>query len=137
MLYKETLMRYLRWKRNYLSGFPALDQPKQALYDNLQTLQTEMEQKEHCQDMADLMQELNGQARLLFEARAGNCRQATDLVHNHSTAITQTLDSHLPLAALDTPACRECSICAHADARLRSWLERSNSPDSDEQVAAA
>jgi hypothetical protein len=130
-------MRHLRWKRNYMSGFPALDRPKQALYDNLQVLHTEMEQTEHCQDMLDLMNELNGQARCLFEARAGTRRQAEGLVHNHKRVITQTLDSHLPLAALDTPACRDCSICAHTDERMREWLEQSNSPDADDEEAAA
>ena len=131
------LMRHLRWKRNYLSGFPVLDSPKQALYQDLQAIQTEMEQKEHCQDMADLMDELNGQARRLFETRAGSCSQAEGLVLNHTAAIARTLDSHLPLTALDTPACRDCAICAHTEAILRDWLAQSSSSDETEQEGAA
>ncbi|MGD8590511.1 MAG: hypothetical protein PVG22_16935 [Chromatiales bacterium] len=130
-------MRHLRWKRNYLSGFPVLDHPKQALYEDLQSLHTEMEQKEHCQDMTELMEELNGQARQLFEARAGSCRQAEGALYIHSAAISRTLDSHLPLSALDTPACRVCGICDHAEEIMQEWLEQSNRPATDEQEAAA
>lgn len=130
-------MRHLRWKRNYLSGFPILDYPKQALYEDLQTLHAEMEHKEHCQDMADLMQELNGQARQLFEAKAGSCRQAEGLIHDHTTAIARTLDGCLPLSALDTPACRDCAICANTEELLRDWLVQSNSPAEDEKEDAA
>lgn len=137
MQYKENLMRYLRWKRNYLSGFPILDHPKQTLYEDLQTLQAEMEQKEHCQDMTDLMLELNGQARDLFEAKPGSCRQAEGLILEHSAAIARILDGHLPLTALDTPACRDCAICAHTEERLREWLVQSNSPAADEKEDAA
>ena len=130
-------MRYLRWKRNYLSGFPALDHPKQALYETLQTLQTEMEQKEHCRDMTDLMVELNGQARSLFETKAGSCRQAEGLIVEHSSTIQQTLERHLPLTALETPACRDCAICAHTGVALRDWLQQSKAPAADEKEAAA
>jgi hypothetical protein len=130
-------MRHLRWKRNFLSGFAVLDHPKQALFEDLQTLQTEMQHKEHCQDMADLMDELSAEARRLFEAKAGSCRQAEGLMHNHALAITRSLDNHLPLAALDTPACRDCAICDHTGEMLREWVEQSNTPDTDEGEAAA
>ena len=130
-------MRYLRWKRNYLSGFPTLDHPKQALYTALQTLQSEMEQKEHCRDMTDLMHELNGQAQGLLEAKAGSCRQAEGLIAEHCLSIGQTLERYLPLAALDTPACRDCSICAHTDELIHDWIKQANTPNDDEQEAAA
>ncbi len=130
-------MRHLRWKRNYFSGFSSLDRPKQALYEDLQELQSEMEHKEHCQDMEDLMVELNGQARRLFEAKAGSCKQAEGLVHKHTGAIEQTLHRHLPLAALDTPACRACAVCDHTDALMHDWLAQSLSPEEDDKDNAA
>lgn len=130
-------MRHLRWKRNYFSGITSLDHPKQALYEDLQELQVEMEHKEHCQDMEDLMDALKGRARILFEAKAGNREQAEGVVHEHTAAIAQTLNQHLPLAALDTPACRDCAICDHTDELVQSWLEESTSPDIEETDFAA
>jgi hypothetical protein len=128
-------MRYLRWKRNYLSGFPVLDHAKKTLYEELQSIQAEMEQQEHCRDMTDLMGELNGLARDLFEADAGNRRQAEGLIHEHRAAIARTLESHLPLAALDTPACRDCAICAHTEAHMRGWLEQPAAEDEKDAAA--
>jgi len=130
-------MRHLRWKRNYFSGFTSLDHPKQALYEDLQALQTEMEHKEHCQDMQDLMAELHGQARSLFEEKAGNREQAEAVMYEHTAEIAQTLDQHLPLAALDTPACRDCAICEHTGELLGEWLEQSASPPDEEEKDVA
>jgi predicted Zn-ribbon and HTH transcriptional regulator len=96
-----------------------------------------MEHKEHCQDMVELMEQLNGQARRLFQTKAGSCRQAEGQIHHHTTAISEILDRHLPLAALDTPACRDCAICDHTEEILREWLEQSNTPAADEKEAAA
>ncbi len=131
------MMRHLRWKRNYFSGISSLDYPKQALYEDLQKLQTEMEHKEHCQDMEDLMNDLKGQARSLFEEKAGNLEQAERVVHEHTTIIAQTLNQHLPLAALETPACRDCAICEHTDELLRTWLMQSTSFEIEEADFAA
>jgi DNA-binding transcriptional regulator YbjK len=130
-------MRYLRWKRNYFSGFIALDRPKQSLYEELQELQQEMEHKEHCQDMDDLMQELKQEARNLFEAKAASCSQAEALMTEHSAMIEHTLTRHLPLTALDTPACRDCDVCAHTDLRMHEWLMQARSPQMDEKEDAA
>lgn len=128
-------MRHLRWKKNYLSGFTSLDRPKKALYEDLQLLQTEMEHKEHCQDMEEMMADLKAQARNLFEAQAGSREQAAEVMQVHLAAIAQTLDQHLPLTALDTPACRECAICEHTGELVGKWLVQSASPE-NEYVAA-
>jgi hypothetical protein len=130
-------MRHLRWKQKFLSGFVSLDHSKHLLYEDLQALQAEMEHNEHCQDMEDLMDELNKEARSLFEAKAGSCRQAAGLMHKHTGVIEQILDQHLPLAALDTPACRACAVCAHTDVLMHKWLEQSLSLDADEKDHAA
>ncbi len=131
-------MRHLRWKRNYLSGIGSLDRSKQALYEDLRVLQTEMEHKEHCQDMEDLMIDLSGQARNLFEAKAASRKQAELVVYEHTAAIAQTLDQCLPLAALDTPACRNCAICEHTGELVGNWLVQSASfvVEEEEDVAA-
>ncbi len=130
-------MRHLRWKRNFLSGVASLDRQKEALYEDLRELQTEMEHREHCQDMEDLMDDLNQQARDLFEAKAGSHKQAESVAHAHSKAIAQTLDQHLPLQALDTPACHDCAICKHTGELVGNWLEQSASPDADQENADA
>lgn len=124
-------MRHLRWKQKFISGFSRLDHTKQQLYQELQTLQTEMTQKEHCQDMRVLMDELNQQALNLFQLKAPN------LLQNQVAEIGQTLDRHLPLAALDTPACRACALCDHTDVSLHGWLEATKTSDEDEQECAA
>lgn len=130
-------MRHLRWKRNYLCGIPSLDRPKQALYEGLQELQTEMDHREHCQDMEDLMDDLRGEARNLFEEKAGNRKQAGGIVYEHMEAVAQTLSQHFPLAALDTPACRNCAICDHTDEWVRDWLALCSSTNIEETVFAA
>ncbi len=130
-------MRHLRWKRKYLSGFSALDRPKQTLYEDLQNLQREMEHKEHCQDMEDLMGELNVQAKSLLEVKVGSPQEIDTAVSGHTASINQTLDQQLPLAALDTPACHDCGICEHADQRIHEWIEQSTVSQEDNQDFAA
>ena len=130
-------MRHLRWKRKYFSGLASLDRPKQRLYQDLQVLQTEMEHNEHCQDMEDLMTDLNHQARRLFEAKAGTGKQVENILNEHTGAVQQTLEQHLPLAALDTPACRDCAVCAHTDVMLHGWLDQARpAHDQSEDDAA-
>ncbi len=131
-------MRHLRWKRNFVSGHSCLDRPKQTLYEDLHKLQTEMEHREHCQDMEDLMGDLNAQARKLFELKAGSCEQAVRVINEQATAIAQTLAQQLPLQALDTPACHDCSICDHTGELIGEWLEQneSESAEKNKDVAA-
>lgn len=124
-------MRNLRWKQKFISGFNCLDQSKRQLYQELQNLQTEMAQKEHCQDMRDLMGKLNGQASNLFETNLPN------QLKTHVTGVSQTLDQHLPLAALHTPACRACTICDRTDELLNGWLEQTRSRSENHQDCAA
>ena len=130
-------MRHLRWKRNYFNGIPSLDYPKQALYEDLQRLLGEMEHQEHCQDMEDLMETLNEQARGLFEERAGNLEQAEVVVKEYTETLSQTLEQYLPLAALETPACRNCAICDHTDELLRTWVVQSTADEDNKADVAA
>lgn len=132
-----SLMRHLRWKRNYISGYTSLDRPKKALYEDLQVLQAELEHKEHCQDMEDLMDDIKAQARNLFEAKAESREQAEGVLYGHRAAIAQTLEQRLPLTALDTPACRDCAICEHTGELVAKWLEQSASPDEEKKDVAA
>ena len=130
-------MRHLRWKRKYFSGFSTLDRPKEALYEDLQALRSEMEHKEHCQDMQDLMTDLNAQAQDLLQAQAGSYEQAEAVLREHTSEIAQTLDQQLPLAALNSPACRDCAICEHTGDRVEEWLEQSASPPGREEKDVA
>lgn len=124
-------MRHLRWKQKFISGFSCLDHSKQQLFQQLHSLQAEMAQKEHCQDMRELMDDLNAQAQGLLQLKVPNQLQA------HAAEISRTLDQYLPLAALDTPACRACAVCDHTDALMNTWLEQTQSTDDDDGECAA
>ena len=124
-------MRHLRWKQKFISGFSCLDQSKRHLYQQLQTLQSEMGRTEHCQDMLELMDQLNEQAHSLLETKVPN------QLPTHVAEIGRSLDQYLPLAALDTPACRACSVCDRTEVLLHDWLEAAEHPDNDSPECAA
>ena len=131
-------MRHLRWKRKYLSGFSFFDLAKQVFYQELRQLDTKMEHREHCQDMEDLMDDLKQQAHNLFETKATNDIQARIMLSEQSANIAQTLEQHLPLTALDTPACRDCALCEESKESVQDWLlHTASSPEEKDKDVAA
>ena len=112
-------MRRVRWKSKYATGDRRLDEHHKALVGVLLEIDAELRAKEHCQDMEDLYGELTDMAgeRLLD----GISFQQS---HGSDKAIRGLITDSLPLAALDTPACRDCSICDLTGERIREWLEK-------------
>ena len=110
-------MRRLRWKSKYATGNRRVDEHHKALVDMLLGIDAELRAKEHCQDMEDLYGELTQMAvdRL---AHGGS----SDANSSSDGAFQAVLSTSLPLAALDTPACRDCSICNLTEERLGEWL---------------
>ena len=112
-------MRRLRWKSKFATGNRRLDDHNKALVGVLLEIDAALRAKEHCQDMEDLyatLTDVSGE-RLAQGASFARCR-ASD------TAIRELLNDNLPLAALNTPACRDCDICELTGERLSEWLDR-------------
>jgi len=135
-LFGAETMRHLRWKRGYLTGFLGLDRAKQGLHETLQGLNQDLDRVEHCQDIVDLLTELNGQARGLFEIAAGNEAEAGAVLRDHRREIAETLEARLPLPALGTPACRDCDLCERAERLLVDRLGDAAPSRSERQAAA-
>ena len=110
-------MRRLRWKSKYATGNRRVDAHHKALVDVLLGIDAELRAKEHCQDMEDLYGELTQMAvdRLAHGGSSG-------AISSSDGAFRAVLNTSLPLAALDTPACRDCSICDLTEERLGEWL---------------
>nr|MBS0019454.1 hypothetical protein [Gammaproteobacteria bacterium] len=113
-------MRRLRWKRNYLTGIAWIDKGNEALVRVLAELASELQAKEHCQDMEDLYGMLvdRVQGRLVRTGSVGEQR-------SFDQELKSLLETQLPLPARDTAACRDCGICESTQERLMQWLEQS------------
>ena len=114
-------MRQLRWKRSYLTGIAWVDEGNEALVRILTDLASKLREKEHCQDMEDLYGLLveRVQERLGRKAASGTER-------SFDSEIQDLLETHLPLPARGTAACRECGICDLTQERLMQWLDQSD-----------
>ena len=110
-------MRQLRWKRNYLTGIAWVDEGNEALVRILTDIASKLREKEHCQDMEDLYGALveRVQERLVEKAPPGAER-------SFDNALQDLLESHLPLPARGTAACRDCGICDSTQEWLKQWL---------------
>ncbi len=112
-------MRRLRWKRNYLTGIAWVDEGNEALVRVLTDIASDLRAKEHCQDMEDLFEMLvdRAQERLVQKGSTGEERRFGNELEN-------LLATHLPLAARDTAACRDCGICDSTQEWLVQWLDQ-------------
>ena len=110
-------MRRVRWKKGYATGNRHLDERNKALVGIIQEIDGALRAKEHCQDMEDLQATLTDMTgeRLAQGESAGYGRGSDE-------AIRALLHDSLPLAALDTPACRHCEVCDLTEERLDGWL---------------
>ncbi len=111
-------MRRVRWKSKYDTGDRRLDEHHKALVAALLHVDSLLRSKEHCQDMEDLYRELTDMAgERLRDRRSFRQGRGSD------KAFQGLLTDGLPLAALDTPACRDCGICDLTGERIRAWLD--------------
>ena len=111
-------MRAIRWNKRYLTGDPVLDGHNRALVALVADLYAELNSVEHCQDMNELAERL---AELAKE-RLSALPRDSGVVGTSETAIRSLLKKNFPLAALSTPACRECGLCDHLSERVARWL---------------
>jgi len=124
-------VRRVRWKSKYLTGDRRADERNKRLVAILGELDEALRGKEHCQDMEELyaaLAEVTG--KRLSSAVAPSGAGSDD-------AVRDLIRSSLPLAALHTPACRDCDICDLTDERVTAWLEQAGVSRQPEQVEAA
>jgi hypothetical protein len=115
-------MRSIRWKKRYLTGNSKLDERNRALIALLTDLRDELGRVEHCQEMNELATRLVE----LAQQRLSNLSQDPEVVAESEAAIRNLLKNEFPLAALSTPACRECGLCDLMADKVGNWLsERS------------
>lgn len=120
-------MRAIRWKKRYITGDEILDERNRALVALVAGLREELSSVEHCQDMNELADRLSDLAGERLSALANDSSR----VHESETAIRSLLKNDFPLAALSTPACRECGLCDLLSERVERWLSDGDGPNRD------
>jgi len=120
-------VRRVRWKSKYLTGDRRADERNKRLVAILHELDEELRSKEHCQDM----EELYGALAEVTGKRLSGAEGAPSGVGSDD-AVRDLIRASLPLAALQTPACRDCDICDLTDEKVTAWLQQgkiSRQPD--------
>ncbi len=108
-------MKPLRWKKQYASADPAQDAENRALTQCLNTLLEASRQRDHCQEVEDLMGRMTDQTDRLL--RAGYPRTAIE------QALRPLLHNDLPLPTYASAACHDCGVCDMARGKLAAHLE--------------
>jgi hypothetical protein len=120
-------MRAIRWNKRYLTGDPALDERNRALVALVSDLHAELSSAEHCQDMNELAERLAAMAK----ERLSRLPRDPGVAGDSETAIRNLLKRDFPLAALSTPACRQCGLCDLMSERVERWLSEGDGPNPD------
>ncbi|MDZ7752236.1 MAG: hypothetical protein U5S82_11340 [Gammaproteobacteria bacterium] len=115
-------MRKVRWKGSFLTHIDCLDTAKTRLFRSLDGLGEEVARVEHCQDIEDLLRDLNARASELYGSPAPDPDAAARVLGAAKADVERILDQGLPLAALGTPSCHDCGMCDVTGERLREWL---------------
>ena len=112
-------MRAIRWSKRFDTGDPAVDRRNRALVGLVGDLRTELKRAEHCQEINELGDRLTELARRRVSESptdpAGAARTEAE--------IRELLERGFPLAALSTPACRDCGLCDLMAERVKGWLD--------------
>lgn len=111
-------MRAIRWNKRYLTGDPVRDERNRALVAMVADLRKELSSVEHCQDINELADRL---AELAKE-RLSTLPRDPGVAGDSEAALRSLLKNDFPLAALSTPACRECGLCDLMSDRVEKWL---------------
>ena len=112
-------MKRVRWKGRYASGDPAVDDRNRQLVGLLESFGGELARKEHCQDMNELYADLAGLAQRHLEQTPADLGREDG--HGYAE-VRDLLRRRFPLAALSTPACKECGLCDLMEGQIRGWL---------------
>ena len=107
-------MKNLRWKNRYLTGKADIDQQNRALVDCLNSFMNAAKQREHCQEIERLLEDLATQLETLL----AETPDAADLI----AQIRAPLIEALPLPTYKTPACRKCDICDLAEHKIAQHI---------------
>ena len=108
-------MRPIRWNSRYRSGDAETDRRNRAFVDCLNSLIDAAGQREHCQELEDVIALFSAEAQQLLEAHPAD----TDL----SAASGRRLRALLPLSPYDSAACRQCGLCDLAQQKIAEHLE--------------
>ena len=110
-------MKPLRWKNRYLTGTLEIDKNNRALVDCLNGFINAAKQREHCQEIEKLLEDISVELENLLLENPG----MSDLVGQ----IKNSLMSYLPLPTRNQPACRKCDICDLAEMKIASHIHSS------------
>ena len=110
-------MRRVRWKSKYATGNHHVDERNKSLVAILLEIDGALKAKEHCQDMAELQAALTDMTGVRLAQG-----ESVDDSRGSDEAIRDLLHDSLPLAALNTPACRHCEVCDLTEERMGGWL---------------
>ncbi|CAK0754374.1 hypothetical protein CCP3SC1_2340001 [Gammaproteobacteria bacterium] len=113
----EVTMKIIRWKGRYLTGETGVDQRNRALVDCLNGFINATKQREHCQDVENLLNDL----AVKLEGILTKDPMVADLI----AQIRDSLMESLPLPTRKTPACRKCDICDLAEQRIAQHIHAS------------
>ncbi len=118
-------MRRIRWKTKYATGEPLVDRLHRDLVHLVGALVGELEQREHCQELNELVLELTERAQGRLE-RAGGVGETgpTDW-----SDLRQLLAVGFPLATRSSPACRDCGLCDRVKDQVEAWLANAQAAD--------
>lgn len=81
-------------------------------------LGAELASKEHCQDMNDVFDRLAD----LTQQRLKGLASGSPAEAENTAEIHRVLTERFPLAAISTPACRDCGLCDSMERKVRAWL---------------
>lgn len=84
------------------------------------TLVTELEHREYCQELNELVAELTARVRVRLESRSGRA----DPRGGDWSALRELLAVGFPLATRSAPACRDCGLCGGVKDQVAPWLEK-------------
>lgn len=112
-------MKRVRWKSRFRTGEAETDARNQALVQLLEAFAAELTRKDHCQDMNEVYDDLATLAQSQLDSDPSAL--ARDGAPGYA-AVQALLKTRFPLAALSTPACKDCGLCDLLEDRVRGWL---------------
>jgi hypothetical protein len=110
-------MKTIRWKSRYITGKPEIDKRNKALVDCLNGFIQATKQREHCQDIENLLEE----SSLKLESILSDDPVAANLTEQIKTKLITSL----PMPTRNTPGCRKCDICDLAEQRIAQHIQSS------------
>ena len=110
-------MRPLRWKGRYQTGDGEVDRRNRAFVECLNGLIAAAGQREHCQEMEDLIAGFAAEV----ERRLDERHSEGDLAEEFG----RRLRAALPLSAYGGTSCRKCGLCDLAQQKAAEHFEAS------------